>query len=136
MKPTYLVIISIFGFLSACFCADTEWNKEIQFDSPEPGGTPMAGMMNLSGIGAVVNKKDGRCIITKLFDRSGAEAAGLKVSDVITHVDSKDISGLDLLQIVKLLRGQPDTTVLITIAREGESKPRNVTVTRHPVKIQ
>jgi len=96
----------------------------------------MIGMMNLSGIGAVVNMKDGKCIITQFFDGSGAEAAGLKVSDIVTHIDAKDISGFDLFQIVKLLRGQPDTTVVITIERAGEAKPKSFTVIRHPVKIQ
>ena len=136
MKSLLFTIVAIFGILPACFSADTEWNKEIRIDSAEPGGTPVVGIMNLSGIGAVVNKKEGKCIITKFFEESGAEAAGLKVSDIITHIDSKDIANLDLLQIVALLRGQPDTTVVLTIERTGEAKAKNFTVTRHPVKLK
>ena len=79
MKTPFLTVVAILGFYSSCISADPEWNKEIQFESPQPGGTPMIGMVNLSGIGAVINKKDGKCIITQFFDGSGAEAAGLKV---------------------------------------------------------
>jgi len=136
MKSSYIAIVSIFGILSACIAADTEWNKEIQVESPVPGGTPTTAILNFSGIGAIINKKDGKCIIMMFFNGSGAEEAGLKVSDVITHVDAKDISDLDLHQISALLRGNPDTTVVITIERAGEGKPEDVTVTRHPVNLR
>jgi carboxyl-terminal processing protease len=66
---------------------------------------------------------------------SGAEAAGLKKSDVITQIDSKNIESLQLLEVVPLIRGEPGTTVLLTIQRTGEIKPLIVTVTRHIVKF-
>jgi C-terminal processing protease CtpA/Prc len=51
-------------------------------------------------------------------------------------VDSKDISSLDLPQIAALLRGQPDTKVVLTIERSGEAKAKNFSVIRHPIKTQ
>lgn len=132
---TILLIVFVFALTLYCTRAQTEWNKPIQLPPIESGGTSQTGIMNLSGIGAVINKKDGKCIITKFFEGSGAEVAGLKIDDAITHIDKTEVSNLDLPEIAALLRGDPDTTVVLTIVR-GNEPPKNVTVTRHPVKIK
>ena len=131
MKTPPLLIL----FLSVWVCfahAQSEWNKEIELPAIEPGGTPVTGLMNLSGIGAVINKEDGKFLITRFFVDSGAEAAGLKISDVITHVDENDVSPLDLNEVVALIRGDPGTRVTLTVVRES-GPPRKFIVTRHPV---
>ena len=128
----HLVIVLSLGLCLAH--AEPEWNKEIEFPPPQPGGTPMIGVMNLVGIGAVINKKEGKCVITKLFEDSGAEAAGVTIDDIITHVDGKDLSGVELQDIAALLRGDPDTIVVLTIVR-GDAPPKEYHVTRRPVKI-
>jgi membrane-associated protease RseP (regulator of RpoE activity) len=99
-----------------------------------PPGSPIIGNNNLSGIGAVVNKKNGACVITKLLEQSGAVTAGLKEGDIITHIDTKDISALNLFQITMLLRGEPETKVVITIQRAGEADLKNYPVVRPSVK--
>jgi len=91
--------------------------------------------LNLIGIGARILTVHGKCTIMEVLKGSGAEAAGLKKSDVITQIDSKNIESLQLLEVVPLIRGEPGTTVLLTIQRTGEIKPLIVTVTRHIVKF-
>ena len=85
------------------------------------------------GIGAAVEKENGICAITQLFDGYGAIAAGLKEGDIITHIDTKDISASDVHQIRTCLHGQKDTKVVLTIQRRGETSPKEYTVVRRLV---
>ena len=87
-------------------------------------------------IGAAVNKQNGNCVITELFGGSSASAAGLKEGDIITHIDTKDVSTLDVHQIRALLRGQQNTIVVLTIQRSGETTPKNFTVARRLVNAE
>jgi len=87
-------------------------------------------------IGAAVNKQNGNCVITELFGGSSASAAGLKEGDIITHIDTKDVSALDVHQIRALLRGQQNTIVVLTIQRPGETTPKNFTVARRLVNAE
>lgn len=116
--------------------ADTEWNKVAPGSPIEPDGKPTSAIINLSGIGVEISNKTGKCVIATVLKGSGAAAAGLKVEDIITHIDSKGISNLDLAEIAALLRGNPDSTVILTVQRSGSPKPQNYTVTRRPVRIQ
>lgn len=131
---TFALNIALLTASCSLLVAQTEWNKEVPFQ-PATGVTPTMAILNLAGIGAVVNKVEGGGVITRIVPGSGAEDARLQVSDIITHVDEKDISALDLSQIASLLRGDPDTTVLLKIERKGLKNPVEVRVTRHPVKL-
>lgn len=97
---------------------------------------PEERIFNLRGIGAAVNKENGVCVITQLFDGGTASAAGLKDGDIMTHIDTKNISALDVHQIRALLLGQQNTKVVITIQRPGESSPKDYTVVRRPVNTK
>lgn len=130
------VLRSLFiGAFGACVCcAETNWNRLIPGPPFTPGGAPSIGILNLSGIGAEIKKEGDACTVAKILQGSGAEAAGLKIDDRITHVGEKDVSGLDLLGIAALLRGDPGTTVTLTILRAGE-QPKLYEVTRQPVVL-
>lgn len=132
---SHLLVFAILIICSIDIQAQTEWNKELQRNQPQPGDAPVRRILNLSGIGAVVNKEGGKCVVRQVLDGSGAAAAGLKESDVITHIDSKDISSFDLVEITSLLRGDPDTKVVLTVHRIGEVNAQNYTVVRRPVKL-
>lgn len=66
---------------------------------------------------------DGRILVRQLVAGGPAHEAGIKVGDIITHVDGKATKGSDFKQIVDFrLRGRAGTPVLLTIQRQG--KPR------------
>ena len=66
---------------------------------------------------------------------SPAEKSGLKAGDKVLKIDDKFTSELTLDEAVHLIRGEQDTTVLLTIARNDDDKPREVKVTRNVIKL-
>ena len=87
------------------------------------------------GIGARVDTAPkGGVEIKYLFAGQPAEKAGVQVGDVITAVDGKDVTTMDLNDAITLIRGPHDTTVVLTIQR-GDQKPFDMTVTRAQIEI-
>ncbi len=87
------------------------------------------------GIGAEVRMKDGHVVIVAPFDGSPAQKAGLKPGDIIVRVDSDEVTGLSLFQVVKKIAGPKGTPVSLTILSPGSGATRTVTMTRAPVMI-
>jgi carboxyl-terminal processing protease len=65
-----------------------------------------------------------------------ASAAGLKPNDLIIRLDDKAVKGMQLTEAVRLMRGKPGSDIVLTVVREGSSKPLKITVTRAVIKIQ
>ncbi len=79
---------------------------------------------------------DGRIVIKQLVEGGPAHLAGIKVGDVITHIDGKATEGSNFNEMVEYrLRGRAGTKVLIKIRRPGEIKPYNFTLVRRQLTI-
>jgi len=90
---------------------------------------------HFEGIGARVDKAEkGGVEIKYLFAEQPAEKAGIRVGDVITAVDGKDVTQLDLNKAISLIRGPRDTKVVLSI-RRGDQAPFDLTVTRAQIEI-
>ena len=85
------------------------------------------------GLGIEVTQEDGWVKVVSPIDDTPAAEAGLQSGDFITHVDGESVFGLTLQEAVELLRGEIDSQVLLTIAREGED-PFDVTIVRAEIK--
>lgn len=72
------------------------------------------------GIGCLVRKDKDKFILEPLFE-TPADKAGVKKGDELLDVDGKDVQGLSLDEIVKLIKGKgiPLTWVTLTV-RHGE----------------
>jgi carboxyl-terminal processing protease len=91
------------------------------------------------GIGAQLEPdltKDGYVRIHKPLKGTPAAAAGLKPYDVILKVDGVSTQRKDVDQVVKLIRGKPDTPVKLTIRRKAAVKPLEVRIIRQPVEFE
>ncbi|GHS95190.1 hypothetical protein FACS1894139_18560 [Planctomycetales bacterium] len=87
------------------------------------------------GIGAYVGMRSGLFVIlTPMFGKP-AQKAGLQAMDVITKIDGEDIGRKSLEQTVKLLKGEPDTTVKLTVIRKGFTEPHDFTVRREVITL-
>jgi C-terminal processing protease CtpA/Prc len=79
---------------------------------------------------------DGRIAVKQLVTGGPAQLAGIRVGDIITHIDGKPTRGSDFRKMVDhRLRGRTGTTVQINIIRPGETKPRVFILTRRQLKI-
>ncbi len=67
------------------------------------------------GIGALIRKKGDYVIIAEPYKGSPADENGLKIGDKIVAIDGEDMCGKDVGDISKRLRGEPNTTVRVTI---------------------
>ena len=88
------------------------------------------------GIGALISRKDGFVYISEPYENFPADKAGLRAGDKILKVDGKSAEGKSTSEISSFLKGEPNTNLILTIERLGESGPRDVTVTREEIKIK
>ena len=87
------------------------------------------------GIGAYVSIDDsGVPVITGIIEDSPAEEAGLRENDLIYKVEDQEVEGMELSQVVALIKGEEGTHVKLTIVREGEPDFLEVDVERRKIE--
>ncbi len=87
------------------------------------------------GLGIEVGMEDGFVKVVSPIDDTPAARAGVKSGDLIIRLDDKPVKGLALNDAVKLMRGKPGSDILLTIVREGEDRPLNLTLTRAVIQV-
>jgi len=87
------------------------------------------------GLGISIGKKNGVLTIITPLDDTPAYRAGIKAGDVIIKIDDKNAIEMELDEAVSIMRGKPKTSLTLTIAREGESKPLIVPIVRDIIKL-
>jgi carboxyl-terminal processing protease len=88
------------------------------------------------GLGLSVTLEEGVVKVIAPTDDTPAARAGIKAGDYITHIDGKLIYGSSLDEAVEKMRGAPNTTVKLSIARQGRDEPFDVELTRAIIDIQ
>ena len=87
------------------------------------------------GLGIEVTQEEGYVKVVTPMDDTPAAAAGIEAGDYITHVDGQSVLGLTLDDAVALMRGPVGSEITITVVREGESEPFDVTIVRDTIKL-
>ena len=79
---------------------------------------------NFGGVGIDgVALPDGQIRVRQIVSGGPAHLAGIRVDDIITHIDGKATMGSDFNAMVqKRLRGVSGTPVVLKIKRQGEEK--------------
>ena len=85
---------------------------------------------NYAGVGARLSPDPLGAKIATVFEEGPANAAGVKIGDLITGVNGKPISGQELEKIVEQIKGPEGTTVKLTIIRKGVSKALDLSMKR------
>lgn len=88
------------------------------------------------GIGAVIGKRNDDIVVIIPYEGDPADEAGLKAGDKILKIDDVDLSDKNTGDVSKLLKGQANTPVDLTIMRYGEEKPMLINVKRKKIKIE
>ncbi len=79
---------------------------------------------------------DGQIRVGQLVSGGPAHLAGLRIGDIITHIDGKATLGSDFRTMVqKRLRGVAGTPVVVKVKREGEEKILTFTLTRRQMAV-
>ncbi len=72
----------------------------------------------------------------EFYADSPAQESGLQEGDLIIKVDGQSVKGMELSDVVAMIKGEEGTKVLLEIMREGESEVREVEVERREVPRQ
>ena len=87
------------------------------------------------GLGIEVTQEDGFVKVIAPIDETPAAEAGVEPGDFITHVDGEGLLGLTLDAAVQLMRGPVGSKIVITIVRESEPEPFDITIIRDTIKL-
>lgn len=88
------------------------------------------------GLGLVVGLKAGFITIIAPMDDSPGLRAGILSGDRIVKVDGKSVEKTPLEDVVKQLRGKPDTQVTMTIQRPSSGAVKDYTLTRAIINME
>jgi carboxyl-terminal processing protease len=91
---------------------------------------------NYGGLGLSVTMEDGAVKVITPTEDTPAERAGMKAGDYITHIDGNLLYGLNLDEAVEKMRGNPGTTISLTVVRPGRDKPFDVKITRARIELR
>jgi carboxyl-terminal processing protease len=88
------------------------------------------------GLGIYIGQRDGRTLVISPIEGTPADRVGLKPKDEIVKIGDEVIMGWDQDQVVKNLRGAPNTPVTVWIRREGEDQLLRFDIVREIIKIK
>jgi len=129
INPNQLIKTSIDGMLRSL----DPYTVYYAEDDIEDYMTMTTGKYN--GIGAMVNSADGKHTVMMVYEDTPAQKAGIQLGDEITKINGIDLSTREDFDTGKLLKGQTQTSVTLTIQRYGIPKPIEVTLNRDIVKV-
>lgn len=88
------------------------------------------------GLGIEVGMEDGFVKVISPIDDTPAQRAGIQAGDLIIRLDETPVKGMSLNDAVNLMRGKPGSEVNLTIIRNNQDVPLNITVVRDVIKVR
>lgn len=82
------------------------------------------------GLGIEVGEEDGYIKVITPVDDTPAARAGVMPGDLIVEINGRPVRDMLINDAVELLRGEPGSDVDITLMRDTESEPIDLTLTR------
>jgi len=121
---------AITGMLDSLGDEHTAYMNPDQFTQ---ANIPMDG--EYEGIGAWVDTSTEYLTIISPMPGSPAEEVGLQPGDEVIMIDGEDMTGIDGSIVIRKVLGPAGSTVVLTIRREGETTPFDVTIVRAKITI-
>ncbi len=91
---------------------------------------------SFGGIGIEITIRDGFLTVVSPLEGTPADDLGIESGDQILRVDGEPTKEMTLMEAVKKMRGPKGTKVVLTIMREGFTKPKDFVITRATVAIK
>ncbi|MEX0921225.1 MAG: S41 family peptidase [Rhodovibrionaceae bacterium] len=82
------------------------------------------------GIGVRIQIEDNGVRVNSVMENTPAERAGLLADDLITHIDGAAAAGVAQREVIRKLRGRPNSPVRLTVSRSGAPAPLMIEVVR------
>ncbi len=91
---------------------------------------------SFGGLGITIASRDGKILVISPIEGTPADKAGIRPMDEIVRVDDEIVIGWELDRVVKLLRGDPGTEVIVGIRRSEAAKLIDFKIVRDIIKIE
>ncbi len=88
------------------------------------------------GLGIEVTMENDLIKVISPIDDTPAAKAGILSGDLISYLDGEPVQGLTLRQAVEKMRGPANSSITLTVLREGEKEPLKITVVRDVIRVQ
>jgi len=90
---------------------------------------------NYGGLGLEVGMEDGFIKVISPIDDTPAAKAGIESGDLIIQLNDIPVKGMNLTEAIDSMRGDAGSEVKLTILREGEPVPKELTLTREIIQV-
>jgi len=130
VEPDILIRGAIKGMIESLNDPHSQWMNPKSYQEME-----IEKQGEFGGLGIKITMKDGLLVIVSPLDETPASRAGLQPADVILKIDDFSAEGITLTEAVSRLRGKVGTQVNLTIQREGEEEPFQVTLIRNVIQV-
>ena len=87
------------------------------------------------GLGIEVGEENGYIKVITPIDDSPADRAGVMPGDLIIEINGRPVREMLVNDAVELLRGEPGSAIDLTLMRESEPEPIDVTLTREIIAV-
>lgn len=88
------------------------------------------------GLGIEITVRDGILTVVAPIEDTPASRAGLEAGDQIIRIEGQLTKNMEIMEAVRLMRGEPGTSVTITLMRESFDKLQEFTLVREVVKVK
>lgn len=88
------------------------------------------------GLGIEVGMEDGFIKVIAPIDETPAAEAGVEAGDLIIKLDGVSVKGMTLNDAVDKMRGPKGSAITVTIVREREAQPFDLTLKRDTIKVR
>lgn len=88
------------------------------------------------GIGVEIDVRDGWLTVHGVFEGGPADRAGLQPGDRFLSIEERRARDMPISEAVRVMRGEPGTSVEVRIRRDGEEDALRFTLTREIVRVE
>ena len=87
------------------------------------------------GLGIEITVRDGILTVVAPIEDTPAARAGLEAGDQIIKIEGQLTKNMEIMEAVRLMRGEPGTSVTITVMRESFDKLKDFSLVREIIKV-
>ncbi len=87
------------------------------------------------GVGIQVEQRDGQIVVITPMAGTPAERAGMRRGDRLVKIDGKAIENPSVTKTVRLVRGDPDTEVTLTVFRPSQNRTIDFKLKRERIRL-